>query len=884
MFFAFAIFIHAIPQFASGKSGIDEMMPATIPGEIIADWKAKDKIDNSYSAAIEKIIDDVPQLYKCRINQGDDETAYINACHVRRIARIMPYSEKLQKILYALHHDIGGAIIGFTEELENDTFVSGLGKWGAYPSISRGKDYSPGGALLTLEMKNVYPTPLVLLEDKTGCIRDPCVSFDGKKVIFAWSKENKGYHLYEMELDNPTKAPAQLTDDPPGLIVSDFEPCYLPNGDIVFNSSRCFGYVDCNFNITSNLYIMNKAGKYLRRIGYDQLHTCYPTMKSDGTVLYSRWEYNDRNIATCFGVFQMYIDGSHQTEYFGNQTTWPATVSQAREVPASGGKILGITGGHMGPYAGDLVLINPSIARNGSNVVQLIAPKRTNPVTFEVLKGVPDSAKLFQNPYPLDEKWFLISYRTDMSSKFRIYLMNVDGDRELLAWDVQSVSQQQSLCPQLPPQPPITAYQADYSKATGEVSMIDAYTGSGTGKSVAKGSIKKIRVIALEYHTDPSFGSTGSAGYTMTPVARWLGSWMAKRIIGEAKVESDGSACFTAPARTPIYFQLIDSNGCAINSMRSWMTLQPGERFDCYGCHEDKNATPQKGDQPLAAKPQELDSFFGIRNDYLYYPKHLQPIWDAKCVRCHKPGKTAGAKLDLSGTKIWTGDLKDDANNVNAGRFWCKSYYNLTLPQYVNFIDVNSPAEGLPPNSVGSIRSGLITTLNSPPSGMNFSLTKAEMGKICAWIDLCIPHSGFYTDDMRHDDSLQYLNRLKRRELAQQVEEKNIAEFIAIGGYKSYANGVFFHKNDATVGFKSLPNSFIVRVSSSGQRLFVRVPGKGKMALLDMLGRTVVVFTFDNEANSNVSSIPVRAKLPRGIYIASFKGIAVTEQRIVNVQ
>jgi hypothetical protein len=878
---AFMIVFHAISPYASEKIAIDENMPSIIPPEIIADWMAKDAPVNSYSSIIEKIKSELPDSLKLKVIIGTDGAAYLSACHWRRIARIQKYTEKIQRILYARHHDIGGPIIGYTEELQNDTFTSGLGKWGAKASESRGGDYTPGGALLTIEMKNYYPTPKVIINDDKGCIRDPCVSFDGKKVVFAWSKINEGYHIYEMGIDNPDKAPVQLTDNPPGLVVSDFEPCYLPNGDIVFNSSRCFGYVDCNFNITSNLYIMNKEGKYLRRVGFDQLHTCYPTMMSDGTILYSRWEYNDRNIATCFGLFHMNTDGSHQIEYFGNQTSWPSTIPQAREIPETKGKILAITGGHMGPYAGDLIIINPSNGRNGSQSVKLVAPRRLNPVDFELLKGVPDSCKLFQNPYPLDENWFLISYRTNVSSKFRIYLMNVDGDRELLAWDVQSVSQQQSLCPQ--PPPPSTAYQVDYSMSTGNVYMKNAYKGTGTEKAVDSGSIKKIRVFALEYHTDPSFGSSGSKGYTMTPVGRWKASWMAKRVLGEMKVESDGSAAVVLPARTPVYFQLIDNDGCAINTMRSWMTLMPGETFTCLGCHEDKNESPCIPTPAIADSARELDSVYGIKNDYLYYPKHIQPILTAKCVKCHQPGKAAGEKLDLTDSKIWTGDLTNDPDNVNASRFWLKSYYNLTMPnKYVNFIDVESPAEGLKPNTFGSKRSTLISMLRNPPrdKGMNVSLTNDEIGKMCMWIDLCIPHSGFYTDDMRPEDAKRYLMRLDRRKVAEFVEQKNIDSFIVAGGYKSYETAAYF--NPASRNVKVVKNKLNVRLSQSGQRLIFRVPCKGEMTLLDMLGRAIMTYSVKEDAIDKNTSIAIQRKLPRGIYIVRFKGAGLTEHRIMS--
>jgi hypothetical protein len=885
LLFSILLSFYGIPQINASEFSIDETMPQTIPEEIIADWKAQDQSEGSYASAIAKINDELPLPYKCRAASGNDEAAYINACHLRRISRIQRFPDQLKNILYARHHDIGGTIIGFTEELKTDSFISGIGRFGTQPAISRGPYYSPGSALLLLQMKNMYPSPSILKEDPNGVIRDPCVSFDGKKVVFAWSKDNNGYHIYEMEINNPEKPPVQLTDDPPGLTVSDFEPCYLPNGDIVFNSSRCFGYVDCNFNITSNLYIMNKEGNYLRRVCFDQLHTSYPTITSNGTILYSRWEYNDRNIATCYGLFYMHADGTHQTEYFGNQTTWPATISQGREIPNSSGKILGISGGHMGPYAGDLIIIDPSMGRNGSKSVKLIAPKRPNPVDPPYLYGVPDSNKLFQNPYPLSEDWFLISYRPNISSKFKIYLMDINGNRELLAWDEQSVSQQQSVSP--PFLPIRTANTVDYTKTTGEVTMTNAYYGSGTGDAVLKGSIKKIRVIALEYHTDPSFGNTGggaSQGITMTPVARWLGSWMSKRILGEAAVDSNGAAKFIVPARTPVYFQLIDSNGCAINSMRSWATLMPGETFSCYGCHEDKNVSPPTGPPALSGKSQELDSFYGIKNEHLYYPKHIQSIWDAKCIKCHKPGKPAGEILDLSGTKIWTGDLKNDPNNVNACRFWCKSYYNLTVPKYVNFIDVNSRAEGLPPYSAGAIKSGLLDTLRNPPPGMKVSLTKEETGKICAWIDLCIPHSGFYTDDMRTRDSSQYLERLKRRDLEDSVEEKNIAQFIAVGGYKSYSTASFDTKNSVSGSPRRSENNFSVYPSSSGKRLIVRIPGKGTMDILDVLGRTVKTFSFDVARYDRSMSVSFGTKLPKGVYIASFKGSALKGHQIITVQ
>jgi len=63
---------------------------------------------------------------------------------------------------------------------------------------------------------------------------------------------------------------------------ADYEGAYLPNGDIIFNSTRCVQIVDCWWTEVSNLYTCDKDGRYLRRLSFDQVHTNYPTVLEDG--------------------------------------------------------------------------------------------------------------------------------------------------------------------------------------------------------------------------------------------------------------------------------------------------------------------------------------------------------------------------------------------------------------------------------------------------------------------------------------------------------------------------------------------------------------------------------------------------------------------------
>jgi hypothetical protein len=882
---------------AAGAATIDAAMPATIPPEIVADWELRDNVASvGYAGATKSIISALPPAYASKAVQGTTKEAYLAAAHLQRVAQMEPVAPQIQQILYDKHYDLGGSIIGNIEDLKGDGYSSPCtGAKFNLPGMSRGSNFKSGSALLICNMTNYYGTPTTLLSDAGGVMRDPCLSYDGKKVAFAWSKDNDGYHIWEVDI--ATKATRQLTDDPAtNLKVSDFEPCYTPDGQIIFNSSRVFGTVDCNFNIVSNLFIMDTAGRYLRRVGFDQVHTTYPTMMSNGKVLYSRWEYNDRNVSTVYGLFTMNTDASHQTEYYGNQTTTPNTLPQGREIPGSDGMVLAITGGHMGLYNGALCTIDPNVGRNGTASAKLICPSRAWTGGGMSMTGVPDDEKLFQNPYPLDKTRFLISYRTSKSAKFGIYLMSIDGaTKQLIASDASmSVGSPIPLVARsLPPTP---TYQANYSLKTAEVALTNAYYGIGTNPSttsfskVPQGSIKKIRVVALEYRVFPWFGNTGASAYTSTPLARWNGSWEAKRIVGEATVESDGSANMIVPARTPLYYQLLDADGCMIQTMRSWSTLQPGERFACYGCHEDKNIAPPPVINPIANKPKELDAFYGIKDEYFSFPRYIQPLLDKHCTSCHS-GSSPDGSLDLSGTTFWTGTLTNDNDNKTACKNWSNAYYNLTAGiagfttkgKYVNIggFDVNARAEGLTPNSTGSSKSALITKLKG---GHVQGLPKEVIEKLAAFIDLAICYSGYYTEGMKPSDSTAYEERWKKTlGVERAVEDKNIQNFIAAGGYPGVGIANPGSKGSGSSLFYN-EGLFKVRFSLDGRKLIANVPSEGTLTLMDLCGRQIMVCNLSRDAVKNGASVTLRgAGLTRGLYIVKFSGASVSGQRAITV-
>jgi hypothetical protein len=858
---------------AQAATGIDDSMPISIPPEIIADWEAQDTAaGHSTKEQFYKDINDILKTlnppYSQLVTNDSTKTSYYKACHYRRVGRMKPYSEIIRRLIYARHYDLSGTGAGYQST----------------DSAAAAEGYAAGGAILSLDFKNFYPAPTTLISDSIGCIKDPCVSMSGNRVAFAWDKDKTGFHIYEIVTSKPDSV-RQLTFNPTGFQVSDFEPCYLPNGDIIFNSTRCISRVPSGPNVSTNLYVMNKDGKYLRRLAYDMANTFYPTIMSDAAILYSRWEFNDRNNSSCFGLFRMKPDGTRQIEFFGNQLTWPTAIIQAREIPSSSQKILAIISDKVGPYCGDLALIDPAIDRNKAAAVSLIAPRRLNPTGVNLTKGVPDSARHFQNPYPLDEQWFLISYRKNVATdKFKIYQMNASGKRELIAWDAnRSVSQQQSVNPQsLYPQTiKIPSSDADYKKTAANIKLINAYYGMAMDSSIKVKDtvIKKIRVIALDYRVTPAtgMGKTGTnENFAVTPVARWKGSWNAKRIVGEGKVEWDGSANFYVPSRTPLYFQLLDSLGCVIQTMRSWSTLQPGEKFECYGCHENKNESPVPT-RPVALNPIELDSFYGMKNEYLSYAKHIQPILTAKCAPCHIGADSGG--LILKDEKVWTGDLTDPFNK-NAERIWCKSYLTLTdsAKGLVNYVDAYSPAEGLKPRTFGSGKSKLITRLQQGMHGA--TLTTAEMAKLCAWIDLGIPHSGKYTDDMKPELAAQYDALAKLRFDLDSLEKKNIDAFVSDSQYAKYsAIGDNKEKPLSSANAAMLH----VRCTMLGHRLFIKAPSEGVFSIVDLRGRRIMTAIISREDFLGRPERSFFLNAPAGLYILKFQGTKASAETTIPI-
>jgi hypothetical protein len=772
---------------------------------IVDTWKQQDSIDTKgYRAAITNIITGLPlekrqklQTELAAISGSDSQTTqleqlYLTAATARRIqlfANLLPDSTR---IIYTTH--------------------------GVWSPIYYDNANEIGGDLVLVTMSGSAGVSTVLVK---GQARDPDISFDGNRVLYAYRDPGNGkksYHLYEMDLKSLVSRQITSGDMAPDYRYnSDVDGIYLPNDDIMFCSTRMIQMGDCldDRSVTANLFLCNKDGKYLRRISYDQAHICYPSVLPSGQVIYSRWDYNDKNHTYAHGLFTVNPDGTKQAEYYGNNSWWPTALYYPRPIPGSD-KIMAIIGGYHSGQAGLVGIVdhNSGIA-NGAGIT-LLAPVRLpkddtegnwakdinnrsfteyfvkwGPFAFDpTLFPKPDSYPIDEwttGPYvwpcPLDENNMLVC-KSD-----GLYFMTSSGHKELICSGY--CSSPRLVTPRT--RPPTLQNGTNWSKSEGVCQVMDIYISqSPVLKDIPRGTIKKLRVVALEYRTGPSSGhgamnvgpgSVNNGGATTPiPIATVGACWDVKKIIGETVVESDGSASFYVPARTPVYFQALDEKGHVVQSMRSWATLMPGENNSCMGCHESKlNAVPSLTYTPIAIKrgPVPLDSFYGPIRGFSFL-KEIQPILDAKCVSCHNT--ETPDKIDLSrgilelpvGPIVW---------GAVSGRTSARAYQNLVATtdwdfrgKYVWWPSAEDSPLLQPPYRTGSSRSPLIKMLES--GHHDVVLTKEEHDKLCAWIDLGVPSSGDYKEGLSDDWGNLMAAREVQRRSWEAEEKKNIDEYV----------------------------------------------------------------------------------------------------------
>lgn len=580
--------------------------------------------------------------------------------------------------------------------------------------------FSQGGAIKIYDVDSGKTRTLINTD--TGNLRDPEISFDGKRVIFSMrmNKEDD-YHIYEIGIDGSNLK--QLTS---AKGVSDIDPLYLPDGGIVFTSTRQPKYCMCNRHIMGNLFRMESDGANITQIGVSTLFEGHSTMLNDGRILYDRWEYVDRNFGDAQGLWTVNPDGTKHSIYYGNNTASPGAVIDGRQIPGTDLVLCIFSSCHDRPW-GSLAIIDRKKGVDGKEPVVKIYPEEALNL---VANGDLDTFKWvqsfrYEDPFPMNKEWFLVSrtlYKYPewnnqaCGYKQGIFLVGMDGSEELLIEGERSVFDPHIVEPSA--KPVTLPMMRNFTSDKGQFYVVNVYEGTHM-QGIEKGVAKWLRVIESPEKRSWTHGGWSGQG-EQAPALNWH-SFENKQILGEVPIEEDGSVNFMVPAGKHVYFQLLDKDKKMIQSMRSGVSLMPGEVNGCVGCHEDRISilmpTPKR---PIALtkKPVELEKFMGMEPFKFSFMEHVQPIMDRRCVKCHDFDKKDRQKVVL-------------AKDMN--QFFNAAYINLYVNKVVGLIG-GGPADIQQPYSWGSHNSRLSQIIEGDHHGVK--LTQKEKEWLYAWMDL----------------------------------------------------------------------------------------------------------------------------------------------------
>ena len=412
-------------------------------------------------------------------------------------------------------------------------------------------------------------------------VTDVDLHWDADRLSFSMPGSHDRWQIFELGADGRGLRQVTPGDQPD---VDNYDGCYLPSGQIAFESTAPLQGVPCNAGVIVGMtYVMNADGSDIHQICFEQDHNYCPTVTNDGRILYMRWDYTDTPHVWNRMLFTMNPDGTGQMEYYGSNSYWPNAIFYARPIPDHPTKVVGIVTGHHVGRVGELVVFDPAQGRHEtSGVVQRI-PGRGQPVEPLIQDKLTEhSWPKFLHPYPLNEKYFLVACKPTPDALWGIYLADV-FDNLVLVKEMEGRALLEPIPLRPAPKPPVIRDRVERGRDDATVYMANVYAGPGLA-GVPRGTVKKLRVFT--YH----FGYQRIAGIDHRVGAD--GPWEVKRVLGTVPVEADGSALFRIPAKTPISVQPLDEQGCAVALMRSWVTAMPGETLSCVGCHDRRNSSP----------------------------------------------------------------------------------------------------------------------------------------------------------------------------------------------------------------------------------------------------------------------------------------------------
>ena len=589
-----------------------------------------------------------------------------------------------------------------------------------------------------------------------GGYLSPDVSYDGKVILFAYTRgkpdirkweDDTVWHIFKCNADG--SGLVQLTTG----TVNDFDPCWLPNGRVAFISERRGGFGRCHGRPvpTFTLHSMFADGSDIVQLSPHETNEWHPSVNHAGMIVYTRWDYVDRGHSQAHHAWTTTPDGRDPREVNGNtRLRWgsgPLMEMNVRSIPGSQ-KYVATAAPHHGWACGSFVLIDPTVPDDGEmSCIRRLTPEQP---FAESEAGNGRSSGSYATAWPLSEKYYLCVYDGNGNGfynppsirRYSIVLLDAFGNKtRLYTHPTISCLDPIPLRPrEMPPQMAEQSLRGRPADADGKrpepipddqlpktalIGLMNVYNAK---EPFPEGTVvKALRVWQVLPKIFPINGEPRLGGEYLQ---------VARQCLGTVPVESDGSAYFEAPVDVPLYFQALDGEGRCVQNMRSDTYVKPGERLMCNGCHERRPGSFKTGTTPtpLAVKRAPSKIAPAIEGSKPFsYPRLVQPVLDAKCVKCH------GEKRDAKAPDLRAGDWRKNPMGLSTSYMSLRPYVHFFTREYQITHKYPGGGEGFQepsyslPCTTGALGSPLYQMLRK--GHHDVALTEEEWARLILWMD-----------------------------------------------------------------------------------------------------------------------------------------------------
>jgi hypothetical protein len=467
-------------------------------------------------------------------------------------------------------------------------------------------------------------------------VSDPCVSFDGTKILFSMRPPGASdRNIFELNADG--SGLRQVTSGGG----HDFDPLYLPNGKIIFTSSRGGEMDEYNHSPSEHLYSCNADGSNVERISFNQSDDFDPALLPNGRLVYTRWDHFGN--FNRFPIFSTNPDGTGTFHEFG-----PHDRNFFHVQPTGDGRIVAIESTEINGDSGPIALLKPEQGPADP-------PSSDYDTHWDVLTanvnndGAPWAYGAFKYPFPLGQNQFVASYTlpaaTEEDVDYALYTFSLVQEGAGTPSDPATLSirdltflyndpstneyDAQLIAAHAPP--PVIESVVQQGVSSGIFLAQDVFNrGTNDGQEVPQRGVQPIDEIAVIAARPTLRGEAND--FSANEFER-------RALIGFAPVYADGSFKIEVPADTPISFATLDEHDRGIVVKRTHIYVRPGEEFTkCTGCHEDRTLgepVPTNPNPYAAAQPATDLNLPPDQWTIINYENDIGPVVEAKCAACH---------------------------------------------------------------------------------------------------------------------------------------------------------------------------------------------------------------------------------------------------------